>query len=77
MRGRELTFTFQKAGFDVQNSVRIVTGEPNMLVEVVMQRTAAIRRPTRTPGTPDTGMTPTTMVDGPSVRPTGYHDSPY
>ena len=75
-RGRELTFTFQKAGYDVQNSVRIVTGEPNMLVEVVMQRTQVIRRPTRTPGSGDTTMTPA-MVDGPSVRPTGYHDSPY
>ena len=75
VRGRELTFTFQKAGYDVQNSVRVVTGEPNMLVEVIMQRTQVIRRPTRTTGTAEPGMA--AMVDGPSVRPTGYHDSPY
>lgn len=74
-RGRELTFTFQKSGYDVQNSVRVVTGEPNMLVEVTLQRTQVIRRPTRTPD-PTPTMT-STMVDGPSVRPSGYHDSPY
>ncbi|MCB9657447.1 MAG: serine/threonine-protein kinase [Polyangiales bacterium] len=76
-RGRELTFTFQKSGYDVQNSVRVVTGEPNMLVEVTLQRTQVIRRPTRTGSDSSSTMTSTTMVDGPAVRQSGYHDSPY
>jgi hypothetical protein len=48
-----------------------------MLVEVTLQRTQVIRRPSRNSGSSDAPPMATPMVDGPAVRPTGYHDSPY